>query len=121
MSRKIIFGILILTLLFLFLTGCSNKPAQVNTDQPQQQQQGQATGTKFSLDEIAKHNSSNDCWIAISGKVYDVTSAIASHTGGDLILQGCGKDATAMVEAKPAHSTDKSKQNLENLYIGEVQ
>jgi hypothetical protein len=41
--------------------------------------------------------------------------------GGDLILQGCGKDATAMVEAKPAHSTDKSKQNLENLYIGEVQ
>jgi cytochrome b involved in lipid metabolism len=34
--------------------------------------------------------------MAISGNVYDVTSFIPNHPGGDQILMGCGKDATSL-------------------------
>ncbi|MFH1588548.1 MAG: cytochrome b5-like heme/steroid binding domain-containing protein [Candidatus Diapherotrites archaeon] len=30
----------------------------------------------YSLTEISEHNSSNDCWLAINGKVYEVTEFI---------------------------------------------
>jgi len=125
-SKKIIFGFLIFSILFLFLTGCSKQQVSPTQNQGQQSStqpatQANAGAQKYILDEIAKHNNSKDCWMAISGKVYDVTSAISSHMGGDLILLGCGKDATEMVSAKPAHSMEKSQQNLDKLYIGEVQ
>uniref|UniRef100_A0A6N2K9A1 Cytochrome b5 heme-binding domain-containing protein n=1 Tax=Salix viminalis TaxID=40686 RepID=A0A6N2K9A1_SALVM len=33
-----------------------------------------ASSKVYLFDEIAKHNKSKDCWLIISGKVYDVTS-----------------------------------------------
>lgn len=35
----------------------------------------------FSLDEVAKHNKSDDCWVIIHGKVYDVTKFLSEHPG----------------------------------------
>ena len=35
----------------------------------------------FSLEEVAAHNSAKDCWIAVDGKVYDVTKFLDSHPG----------------------------------------
>ncbi len=70
-------------------------------------------------EEIAKHNSENDCWIIVEGKVYDVTSYINYHPGGkDAILPYCGKDATAAFVGKP-HSTF-AYQLLSNYYIGDL-
>jgi len=37
---------------------------------------------EFTRQEIEKHNSENDCWIVVDGKVYDVTSVLAWHPGG---------------------------------------
>ena len=34
----------------------------------------QAKKQVFSKDEVARHSTKDDCWIIISGKVYDVTN-----------------------------------------------
>lgn len=50
----------------------------------------------FTLADVAQHNSASSCWLAIDGNVYDVTSFIPNHPGGQAILQGCGKDVSAL-------------------------
>ena len=42
--------------------------------------------TYFTLEEVAKHDNEDDCWMVINGKVYDVTDYIDDHPGGDVIL-----------------------------------
>ena len=36
----------------------------------------------LNMSEINKHNKSTDCWMLISGNVYDITSFFGSHPGG---------------------------------------
>ena len=49
---------------------------------------------QITLKELAQHTSEDDCWMAIKGRVYDVTAFINEHPGGDIILDGAGTDAT---------------------------
>ena len=56
---------------------------------------GSATGT-ITMADVATHNSPSDCWSAIDGKVYNLTSWISRHPGGPSVIKGlCGKDGSA--------------------------
>ncbi|EMS68958.1 Cytochrome b5 isoform 1 [Triticum urartu] len=56
-------------------------------------------GKVYSFQEVRKHSQRKDCWLIISGKVYDVTPFMEEHPGGDEVLLACtGKDATADFE-----------------------
>jgi cytochrome b involved in lipid metabolism len=53
------------------------------------------TQTTFTMAQIAEHNSDASCYTAIRGSVYDLTSWIGKHPGGESeIRQLCGKDGT---------------------------
>ena len=57
-------------------------------------------------EEVALHNTPEDLWVIIFGKVYDVTEWQNDHPGGDFILQEYGgKDASAMFRSVQ-HSAD---------------
>jgi cytochrome b involved in lipid metabolism len=134
MSKKIFFGFLILTLVLILISGCTQKQNTQPTDKPSTTQQQatpneQATGTattqKYTMEEVAKHSTKEDCWLLISGKVYDVTKNIGVHPGGEAILQGCGKDATTLFETRPMGSgtphSEKAREYLAKTYIGNLQ
>ena len=51
----------------------------------------------ISLDEVARHNSVQSCYLAINGNVYDVTSYLDYHPAGPgIILENCGKEVTGL-------------------------
>lgn len=79
----------------------------------------------FTLAQVAEHPDKNSCWLALEGKVYDVTPFVASglHPGKEAILQGCGKDATELFNNRPnesgAHS-ERARSMLPKYLIGEL-
>lgn len=79
--------------------------------------------TIISMDEVSKHNTADDCWFVIDGKVLDVTSFIASgnHPGKDAILAGCGKDATGLftgMESPGKPHSEKAQEGSKQFIIG---
>lgn len=66
----------------------------------------------ITLAELQKHNSASDCWMAIDGKVYDVTNFISQHPGEDEILRGCGIDATAVFRGETGGHAHSSSAEL---------
>lgn len=50
----------------------------------------------YTTAQVGTHNAQGDCWAAIEGSVYDLTTWISRHPGGaDRIIALCGTDATA--------------------------
>ena len=85
-----------------------------------------ATGSAtISAQEVAMHDSPDDCWIIVSNKVYDVSSCLESHPGGaDTITPYCGEEATRAFETKDlSREEDHSPiayDHLDSLYVGDL-
>ncbi|CAN6331110.1 unnamed protein product, partial [Urochloa humidicola] len=73
----------------------------------------------YTLEEVAKHNSKDDCWLIIGGKVYDVTKFLEDHPGGDdVLLSSTAKDATDDFE-DVGHSTT-ARAMMDEYLLGEI-
>ncbi|KAJ8600635.1 hypothetical protein CTAYLR_006920 [Chrysophaeum taylorii] len=57
----------------------------------------------FTRSQVAKHDSPDDAWIIVDGKVYDISSYIDDHPGGSAILNNLGADNTKAVLEGPQH------------------
>ncbi|KIK06860.1 hypothetical protein K443DRAFT_129445 [Laccaria amethystina LaAM-08-1] len=65
----------------------------------------------WTLEQVAKHNTHDSCWVIIENNVYDVTEFLSEHPGGaKIILKYAGKDATAAYE--PIHPPDALEKHL---------
>uniref|UniRef100_A0A8D2LXL7 Cytochrome b5 reductase 4 n=1 Tax=Varanus komodoensis TaxID=61221 RepID=A0A8D2LXL7_VARKO len=50
-------------------------------------------------EELAKHNTKDDCWICIRGLVYNVTPYMEYHPGGeDELMKAAGADGTDLFD-----------------------
>lgn len=85
-----------------------------------------APKTTLSLSEISKHNSTGNCWIIISNKVYNVTSYLTLHpAGASAIVPSCGKDATTVFTSNVPKTVSNAHSSyawnlLAAYYIGDV-
>jgi len=75
--------------------------ANLNKDNYQQANLNKTTNNKkiktFTVDEVSKHHTRNDCYLIINKKVYDVSSYINYHPGGtNSIISNCGKEVTGI-------------------------
>jgi cytochrome b involved in lipid metabolism len=80
----------------------------------------------FSLEQVAEHATKDSCWLALEGKVYDVTPFVASgfHPGKEAILEGCGRDATELFNTRPMGSqtphSERARKMLPKYLIGQL-
>lgn len=80
----------------------------------------------ISLKEVEEHNSSDkkSSWIVLYGRVYDITSFINLHPGGDIIQFATGiADATCLFESYHSKNSIKKCQTLlmkHGKYLGEL-
>jgi cytochrome b involved in lipid metabolism len=60
--------------------------------------------------QLATHNVLTNCWVAISGNVYNLTTFATTHSGGSAVIAPvCGKDGTSVFETR--HGVGSSKIN----------
>lgn len=82
-------AIALISTLTLVGAGCSRSATNATTTTTPLPSSG------TSLADVAKHNTSADCWIIVSNNVYAVTSFFSQHPGGaERIVPFCGRDAT---------------------------
>ncbi|KAJ5550206.1 hypothetical protein N7535_001856 [Penicillium sp. DV-2018c] len=69
--------------------------------------------------EIAKHNTKKDLYLIVNDKVYDCSSFVDEHPGGEeVLLDVGGQDSTEAFE-DVGHS-DEAREILEGLLVGTV-
>ncbi|CAG8609554.1 2613_t:CDS:2, partial [Racocetra persica] len=89
----------------------------LNSTPPKKDEPGNGM-PKFSIDQISKHDSKEDCWIIVDKRVYDCTKFLEQHPGGaDSILMNAGTDCSGDFNA--IHSS-KAKSMLSDYYIGDL-
>lgn len=65
----------------------------------------------ISAQDVASHSNSDDCWIVINGKVYDLTSFASSHPGGAAVIhKWAGNDGSG--EYNMYHAADLIEKTL---------
>lgn len=83
---------------------------------PTKDEKGRAFVTR---ETVAKHKTRDDVWMAIHGKVYNVSKYLEDHPGGEEVLMDrAGVDATEDFE-DVGHSNDARKQ-LTKFEVGEL-
>jgi cytochrome b involved in lipid metabolism len=71
------------------------------------------------FDELAKHHTRTDCWMAIDGYVYDVSRFVPYHPGGPKILEMyAGRDATVAFSRN--HITSDVLSAIANFRVGRL-
>ncbi|KAH8384609.1 hypothetical protein KR093_002639 [Drosophila rubida] len=68
-------------------------------------------------DELARHNRVDDAWMAIRGRVFNVTRYMDFHPGGvEELMRGVGRDATKLFDE--VHAWVNYPQLLNKCYVG---
>ncbi len=73
----------------------------------------------FTAAQVATHNSAANCWVIVSGGVYDVTEYIPYHPGGaSKISRRCGRDITSDFNSVSDHRRKNAMGVLEPYAVG---
>lgn len=116
-AATVILGVL---LVFLFVFPRFTKPSQSKTESSNSNKKNiSKESRKYTKAEISLHNKRTDCWVIIKDKVYDVTSYVEEHPGGDAILTHAGDDSTEGFYG-PQHGT-RVFDIIDDFCIGELE
>jgi cytochrome b involved in lipid metabolism len=106
-------------------TACAETCANLDADKcPESAAAGETCcvndGKKyFTMDDVRKHSTCSDLWLAIHGKVYNVTDFQEDHPGGDeILLDNAEMDASTAFD-DVGHSPE-ALDSMKQYYIGDL-
>ena len=94
-----------------------SSPSFANKTQNEKKNDDSSNKKSFTRDDVAKHNRSNDCWVIVHDRAYDVTKFVPKHPGGNMIHVNAGGECTALFES---YHPLKARKVLEKFYVGDV-
>lgn len=106
----------------VFLTG-NSRPTQSSNSEAPVQNTIPLENSLVTAEELSKHNSQQDCWIAYKGKVYDLTSFLPKHPGSAAAISPfCGTSEEFESAFEGMHGTSNVPVLMqEGIYKGELQ
>lgn len=141
MNKKILIAVIVVILAIAAIFLVFSKDKQFDSTQsdttesitanPSDGGSGQEAGLPtYTKEQVSAHKTKSDCWTIINDSVYNITSYIPRHPGGDEILRACGADATTLFTQRETtdgeeigsgtpHSSTASAE-LARLKIGEL-
>ncbi|XP_023941553.1 uncharacterized protein LOC112048299 [Bicyclus anynana] len=88
-------------------------PARIEPGTPE------AKNRVITLAEVSLHDTRDDCWAVIYDRVYDFTTFLDEHPGGDeIMLEYAGRDASTAFRSS-GHSSMATKA-LDRFLVGEL-
>jgi len=100
----------------------NNKEEHPSTGRENHQSKMTSTEKKIGFEELCKHNTLEDLWLAIDGIVYDVTPFMDDHPGGgEIMLSAANKDGTDDFEdvGHSPHARELLKKFKVGVFEGE--
>ena len=77
-----------------------------------------ATTTSLTAAAVATHASATDCWTIVDGQVYDLTSWVNRHPGGEAPIESlCGQDGSAAFREQHG-SQGEPNERLASFLLG---
>ena len=74
---------------------------------------------ELTYEEVAKHNTPEDCWVVIHGKVYDPKAFLNEHPGGPTVITNrAGKEASKAFD-EVGHTELATKQ-MKDMLVGTI-
>lgn len=119
---KIVIGIFIVYMSYVFIGGYiqkNNIESNPSTNQNKAQPSTTGATTKtYTTNDVAKHNSPNDCWLIINNNIYDVTTFLGQHPGGaSTITPYCGREATQAFDTKDRGSGNGHSSSANSMLV----
>ncbi|KAF8983276.1 fatty acid alpha-hydroxylase, partial [Haplosporangium bisporale] len=76
----------------------------------------------FTPAQVESHNTEDSCWVVHKSKVYDVTSFVQDHPGGeDYILDHAGQDVTKLMQDELQHlHSEGAYEMLDEFFVGSL-
>jgi cytochrome b involved in lipid metabolism len=119
-TKIIVFVIVAFIIVFIITAVLSRKVEAPATATPNQTATSTVSSRSmtYTLVDVAKHKTASDCWTAVGGNVYDLTSFTQKHPGGvENISKVCGIDGTTIF-SKQHGSNQNAQAALASLQIG---
>lgn len=74
----------------------------------------------YTSQQVGVHNVAADCWTIVNNKVYNVTSYLTLHPGGQAAINSlCGIDGSSLFNGKHASNVNANNA-LAGLYVGDL-
>ena len=121
----IVAGVILLGVIVTGVVAIINRRAPVV-----EQSSGSPAEQSYTVSEVSTHSTKDDCWTIIDGSVYNLTSYVNRHPGGEEMLRACGNDATTLFDSRRTDSAElvgsgtphsqNALEQLKTLKIGTV-